>query len=180
MPLNLRAYYHADVAQFALTLSETGMTRAVSEGHQPQLNEDDRYTLRRYEDFRAAAGCVAEAFARVQAVRRVALFGSVALSPTIESGHRRRGYLHEPKDVDLGVWLDDVVNLDSLRKLSAQALNRLWHDEEIGVAHHQIDIFLLDATGKYPRPAVPLQSMPETQTGVSCGGLREGTVPPAA
>jgi hypothetical protein len=125
------------------------MTRAVSEGHQPQLNEDDRYTLRRYEEFRAAAGCVAEAFARVQTVRRVALFGSVALSPTIESGHPRRGYLHEPKDVDLGVWLDDVVNLDSLRKLSAQALNRLWHDEQIGVAHHQIDIFLLDATGKY-------------------------------
>jgi Protein kinase domain len=121
----------------------------VSNGHQPQLNDDDRYTLRRYAGFRAAAGYVAEAFARVPTVRRIALFGSVASSPRIESGRRRHGYLHEPKDVDLAVWLDDVVDLDRLRKLSAQALNRLWHDKEMGVAHHQIDIFLVDATGKY-------------------------------
>ena len=107
------------------------------------------YTLRRYADFRAAANYVAEAFAQVPAVRRVALFGSVALAPRIESERRRRGYLHEPKDVDLAVWLDDAVNLDSVRKLSAQAVNRLWHDNAIGVAHHQIDTFLLDATGRY-------------------------------
>ncbi len=125
------------------------MTRVVRDGHQPQPNDDDRYTLRRYEDFRAAAGYVAEAFARVPTVRRVVLFGSVASPPRPESGRRRRGHLHEPKDVDLAVWLDDVVDLDSLRKLSAQALNRLWHDTEAGVAHHQVDIFFLDATGKY-------------------------------
>jgi hypothetical protein len=125
------------------------MTRVVSDGHQPQSNDDDRYTLRRYEDFHAAAGYVAEAFARVPPVRRVALFGSVASPPRIESGRWRRGHIHEPKDVDLAVWLDDVVDLDSLRKLSAEALNRLWHDKEIGVAHHQVDIFLLDAAGKY-------------------------------
>jgi hypothetical protein len=132
-----------------LTLAKAGMTRAVSDGHQPQSNDDDRYTLRRYEDFRAAAVYVAEAFAGVPAVRRVALFGSVASPPRIESGRRRRGYLHEPKDVDLAVWLDGGVDLDHLRKWSAQALSRLWHDNEVGVAHHQVDIFLLDATGKY-------------------------------
>ncbi len=125
------------------------MTHVVSGGQQPQSNDDDHYTLRRYGDFRAAAGYVADAFARVPAVRRVALFGSVASAPRIESGRRRRGYLHEPKDVDLAVWLDNVADLDSLRKLSAQALNRLWHDKEVGVAHHQVDIFLVDAVGTY-------------------------------
>jgi hypothetical protein len=52
------------------------MTRAVRDGHQPQLNDDDRHTIQRYDDFCAAAGCVAEALARVATVRRVALFGS--------------------------------------------------------------------------------------------------------
>lgn len=46
----------------------------------------------------------------------------------------------------MAVWLDGVADLDHLRKLSAQALNRLWHDNEVGVAHHQVDIFLFDAT----------------------------------
>jgi hypothetical protein len=55
----------------------------------------------------------------------------------------------EPKDVDLAVWLDGVTDLDALRKLTAQALNRLWQDKEMGVAHHQVDIFLLDGSGKY-------------------------------
>jgi hypothetical protein len=30
-----------------------------------------------------------------------------------------------------------------------RALNRLWEEKEIGVAHHQVDIFLLDITGRY-------------------------------
>jgi hypothetical protein len=140
-----------DLSQQIATLDavEADMTRVVSGGHQQRLKDDDRYTLRRYEDFRAAAGHVAEAFARVRTVRRVALIGSIASQSRIESGRRRRGYLHEPKDVDLAVWLDDVTDLDGLRKLSAQALNRLWHDKEVGVAHHQVDVFLLDATDRY-------------------------------
>lgn len=28
-------------------------------------------------------------------------------------------------------------------------MNQLWHEREIGVAHHQVDVFLLDASGKY-------------------------------
>jgi hypothetical protein len=71
----------------------------------------------------------------------------VASSPSIELRYGRRGRLHEPKDVDLAVWLDGVTDLDALRKSTAQALNRLWQDKEMGVAHHQVDIFLLDATG---------------------------------
>jgi hypothetical protein len=36
----------------------------------------------------------------------VALFESVASSPRIKSTHRRRDRIHEPKDVDVAVWLD--------------------------------------------------------------------------
>ena len=125
------------------------MARTASDRGQSRLDDNDHYMVRRYADFRAAADYVAEAFTHVSAVRRVALFGSVASTPRIESAGRRRGYLHEPKDVDLAIWLDDEVNLDGLRKVSAQAVNRLWHDKEVGVAHHQIDTFLLDTNGRY-------------------------------
>jgi predicted nucleotidyltransferase len=112
-------------------------------------NDDDRFTLKRYDDFRAAAESVAVAFEGVPAVKRVALFGSVASTPRIEPGRRRRGHLHEPKDVDLAVWLGDVVDLDRLRVMSARAVNQLFEENEIGVAHHQVDVFLLDASGRY-------------------------------
>jgi hypothetical protein len=122
----------------------------VSRDESFPVNDDERCTLKRYDDFRAAAEYVAAAIASVPTVESVALFGSVALSPRIESGRRKRGPIHEPKDVDLAVWLDGDTDLDSLRKQSAQALNRLWHERQMGVALHQVDIFLLDVTGKYP------------------------------
>jgi predicted nucleotidyltransferase len=129
----------------------------------------------RERKFRAAACYVAEAFARVPTVRRVVLFGSVASPPRPESGRRRRDRLHEPKDVDLAVWLDGVVDLDSLRKLSAQALNRLWHDNQAGVAHHQVDIFFFDATGNYLGRLCHFNQCPKHKPQCRADGC--GTVP---
>lgn len=131
------------MAHFKVRLIRIGMMVLTT------LSDDDRFTLERYEHFRAAAEAVAVAFAGVPAVKRVALFGSVASTPRIESDHRRRGRFHEPKDVDLAVWLDGEVDLNQLRVLSARAVNQLWEQNEIGVAHHQVDVFLLDAKGKY-------------------------------
>src|SRR5437762_3568369 len=122
---------------------------AIDCDHSLAPTAGDYYTLKRYEAFRAAADYVARALAAQPSVRRVALFGSVASGPRSESGRRRRGLFHEPKDVDLAVWLDRVGDLDDLRRFSAKALQRLWHEKEFGVAHHQVDIFLLDATGQY-------------------------------
>jgi hypothetical protein len=149
------------VGKAILDVIEAELTGAPSGGHQLPLNDDDRYTLRRYADFRAAADGVAEVLARVPAVRRIALFVSVASASRTETHRRRRGDLHQPKDVDLAVWLDHVVNLDGLRKLSAQALNRLWHDKGIGVAHHQIDIFVLDSSGTYLGRLCPFNQCPK-------------------
>jgi predicted nucleotidyltransferase len=123
--------------------------KLVSDGDQPTpIDDDDLYTLKRYEAFREAAAYVSAAFERVPAVRRVVLFGSVASSPAIET-RRRRGHFHEPKDVDLAVLLDGATDLNQLRKVSAQAVQRLWDEKEIGVAHHQVDIFLFDETETY-------------------------------
>ena len=112
------------------------------------LREDDRLALRRYDEFRAAAEYVAAAFTGDPAVVRVALFGSVALSPRIESA-RRRSRIHEPKDVDLAVWLDGPADFNRLRRLSGRAVHHLWEETQMGVAHHQVDVFLLDETDHY-------------------------------
>jgi predicted nucleotidyltransferase len=118
---------------------------------QRRLNEDDRYTRMRYAHFRAAAEYVAAAFAGIPTVKRVALFGSIASGPRIEStrARARRGHLHDPKDVDIAVWLDDATELERLRLLRSRAVNQLWKEKEIGVAHHQVDVFLLDGAGTY-------------------------------
>jgi hypothetical protein len=55
---------------------------------------------------------VTRAFEEQPSVKRIALFGSVASPPTIEPCGRWRGHIHEPKDVDLAVWLDPVGDLD--------------------------------------------------------------------
>lgn len=125
------------------------MARVADAHEQGRLSADDRYTLRRYDEFRGAAEYVSAAFTAVPDVRRVALFGSVASSPRAEEQGRWRGRIHEPKDVDLAVWLDAVPDLNQLRALCGRAVRQLWQEKEMGVAHHQVDVFLLDASGEY-------------------------------
>jgi hypothetical protein len=33
--------------------------------------------------------------------------------------------------------------------LRSRAVNQLWNDKEMGVAHHQVDVFLFDAASTY-------------------------------
>lgn len=140
---------------------------------------DDRFALARYEQFRAAAEYVAAAFASVPAVRRVALFGSVAASPRRKSVRRRTRRttgIHEPKDVDLAVWIDDATDLDRLRVLRSRAVNQLWEEMEFGLAHHQVDVFLVDATtGSYLGRLCCFNQCPKHKP--ECGDLDCGRVP---
>lgn len=133
------------------------------------------YTLKRYEAFRAAADYVAVALAGQPSVTRIVLFGSIASAPTIETGRRRRGHIHEPKDVDLAVWLNPVSDLDHLRKLSAEALRQLWEKTEVGVAHHQVDIFLFDAMSKYMGRLCRFNQCPKHKP--ECRAQRCGEIP---
>jgi hypothetical protein len=83
-------------------------------------------------------------------VEKVVLFGSVAC-PLREEKPRYRQYrrageliLHECKDIDLAVWLSDSDCLRALQKARSKALNKLWQEQRIGVAHHQVDIFIME------------------------------------
>jgi predicted nucleotidyltransferase len=107
------------------------------------------FTLLQYEHFKAAAEYVAAVLSREPTVKRVALFGSVAAGPRTDVGASHRT-IHEPKDVDLAVWIDRTTELAHLRLSRSRAVNRLWEEREIGVARHQVDVFLIDAvTGSY-------------------------------
>jgi hypothetical protein len=70
------------------------------------VKEHNCAALRRQEGFRLAADYVARAFACIPAVRKIALFGSVAVPLTREAPRRRPlrragvQVLHECKDLD--------------------------------------------------------------------------------
>jgi len=114
-----------------------------------EAGEDNRYRARRHEQFRAAADYVAAALARLEGVQKVVLFGSVAAplrgEPARFREFRRAGIelWHDCKDVDLAVWTSGVGALKALQQARSRALADLYRDTGIGVAHHQVDIFLL-------------------------------------
>jgi predicted nucleotidyltransferase len=108
------------------------------------IAEQDRFARLKHEHFRRGAEVVAAAFARLPEVGAVYLFGSVARP--LETWVTRRGseMLHDCKDVDLAVWVDHTDNLKGLQKARSQALAKLFAERSIGVAHHQVDVFLLE------------------------------------
>jgi hypothetical protein len=120
------------------------------------IAEQNGYLLRKYRDFRRAADAVAAAWLKHPATAAVALIGSVAAAPWKEVPHfapyRREGIAlwHECKDMDLALWLTDLRDLDGLRRSKDRALRRLFEESDIGVAHHQVDVFVLEpGTDRY-------------------------------
>jgi hypothetical protein len=115
-----------------------------------EIKEQNEYLLKRQRDFQLAAEYVAEALAAFPEVARVALFGSVS-RPLVKEIPRFRAYrragievFHECKDVDLAVWVSDLGCLRALGKARGQALNRLLQEKDVGVAHHQVDVFIIE------------------------------------
>ena len=121
-----------------------------------EVEEENARSRRRHEQFRIAADALANVFSHSPAVDRVVLFGSVAMPLRWDAARSRRfrragaALLHECKDVDLAVWVNDVATLDALRKDVSRTANDLWDLFGIGVAHHQFDVFLLEpGTDRY-------------------------------
>ena len=114
------------------------------------IREQDQFLLRRQQKFRAAAEAVARAFSEMPEVQKVMLFGSVAVPLKKEvprfRKYRRAGIevWHECKDVDLAVWLTDLACLRTLQKTRARALKAVQEKDGACVAHHQVEIFILD------------------------------------
>lgn len=120
-----------------------------------EIEQENARMRKRHADFRRAAEYVARELSHLPPVRRVALFGSVAspLEKEIPPAKRysRAGIkiFHECRDVDLAVWTQELGVLDSLRRARVDALRKLHDEQGIGVAHHQIDVFLFDAGDRY-------------------------------
>ena len=114
------------------------------------IEEQNRLLLDRYRQFRIAADVVAAALRTHPHVLAVSLIGSVACDPWKEvprfTPYRRAGIelWHECKDLDLALWLSDLSDQNGLRRKSAAALGKLMERERIGVAAHQVDIFILE------------------------------------
>jgi hypothetical protein len=121
-----------------------------------EVDDENRMMQRRREEFRTAADWVAASLARLPMVERIVLFGSVSRPLEQEVPRfrkfRRRGVAlwHECKDVDLAVWVNDLSSLNTLRREQSGVLNDLFDVAGIGVAHHQVDIFLMEpGTDRY-------------------------------
>lgn len=120
------------------------------------IAEENDLMLRRQQQFRIAAEFVAHAFAQLPFVEKVVLFGSVAV-PLKKEVRRFRKFRrarqkiwHECNDVDLAVWVSDLGSLKQIQKATGGALNALQALRDIGVAHHHVDVSLMEpATDRY-------------------------------
>lgn len=52
--------------------------------------------------------------------------------------------LHECKDIDLAVWVSNTGCLRAMQKARSRALTLLLKKHGIGVAHHQVDAFIME------------------------------------
>ncbi len=115
-----------------------------------EIGEENLLMKRRQREFRLAAECIAGEFGRLPEVLKVVLFGSVAVPLKKEVPRfrkfRRAGVAiwHECKDVDLAVWISGLDRLKQLQNARSKALNELFAATEIGVAHHQVEVFLME------------------------------------
>ena len=120
------------------------------------IEQRNHALLRRYREFRRGADAVTAAWRAHPEVIAVSLIGSVARVPWKEVprfGPYRRARValwHECKDVDLALWLEHLDSLDGLRRAKARALRTLWDEASIGIASHQVDVFILEpGTDRY-------------------------------
>jgi len=106
--------------------------------------------LNRQEQFRIAAQYVADSLSSIPEVQKAVLFGSVTrpLKKEVPRFRKSRRAViairHECQDVDMAVWISDLSCLKSIQKARSRALNHLLAEKQIGVAHHQVDIFIME------------------------------------
>ena len=118
-------------------------------------DEQEQYARRHQRQYLRAASYVAEALGRVPGVEKVVLFGSCARPielKRIYSRRKRRSYVmwHQCHDVDLAVWVSDLSQLREFQRARSGALAELLRRERIGVAHHQVEVFVMEpGTDRY-------------------------------
>ena len=145
------------------------------------IEQQNEMLLRRYREFRRGADAVAAAWRAHPEVIAVSLIGSVARDPWKEVprfGPYRRARValwHECKDVDLALWLEHLDSLDGLRRAKARALRTLWDEASIGIASHQVDVFILEpGTDRYLGRLRDFNTCPKGKAECRVRGLRRG------
>ncbi|QDU36013.1 hypothetical protein Mal4_02960 [Maioricimonas rarisocia] len=123
---------------------------------QKDIERQNAYLLRQQENLRKAGERTARELSEFPEVEKIALFGSVSRPLEKEiprfSEYRRAGIAvyHECKDVDLAVWVRDLSRVREMGKSRTKAVNDLLAEDRIGIAHHQVDIFLIEpGTNRY-------------------------------
>lgn len=108
-----------------------------------EINEENTLTLRQQCLYRWAAQAVAITMSELPEVQSVTAFGSVA-RPLKKSRYYRC------TDLDLAVWLTGISDLKMLKNTMSRGLSTVQDTPYGGVAHHQVDVHVLDAaTGDY-------------------------------
>lgn len=121
-----------------------------------EIQDENHAMLGRQEQFHIAAKHVTDHLSSIPEVQKVVLFGSVARPLEKEVPRfrkfRRAGIAisYECQDIDMAVWVSDLSRLKAVQKARSQALNNLLVEKQIGVAHHQVDIFIIEPeTNRY-------------------------------
>lgn len=147
------------------------------------IEQENRMLLRRYREFRRGADAVTKAWRKRPEVIAVSLIGSVARAPWKEvprfAPYRRArvALWHECKDLDLAVWLDHLDSLDRLRRMRARALRTLWDEASIGIASHQVDVFIIEpVTDRYLGRLCDFNSCPKGKVECRVPGCGEVTL----
>lgn len=110
------------------------------------IAEESFRMIERQKKFHLAARNVTKELAELPSVQKVVLFGSVAMPLKREvprfRNFKRAGISiwHECSDVDLAVWVTDLSNLKELQRCRLKGVDGLF------VAHHQVEIFLMEPT----------------------------------
>jgi len=126
------------------------------EPSEEDVKDENAAMLLRQRRFRWAAQSIAIAMSELPEVQKVAAFGAVAAPLEMEvprfRDYRRYGIeiLHECQDLDLAVWMTDFKRLKELKRAMNRGLSPMQNTPFGGVAHHQVDVHILDAgTGDY-------------------------------
>ncbi|WP_245460200.1 MULTISPECIES: hypothetical protein [unclassified Mesorhizobium] len=116
-----------------------------------QIEEQNRYLLRRQREFRQAADVVTQSWMAFPEIEAIAVIGSVAKPlwkevPRFSEFRRARIEVwHECGDLDLAVWIDSQHRLGELRRAGAASLRKAFEaGVGISVANHQLDVFLFE------------------------------------
>jgi hypothetical protein len=120
------------------------------------IDEENTLMLRHQCLFRWAAQSIAVAMSELPEVRKVVAFGAVAQPLKMEVPRfpqfrrHRMAVLHECTDLDLAVWTAVLSGLKELKRAMSRGLAFVQNTPYGGVAHHQVDVHVLDAaSGDY-------------------------------